>query len=25
LLAGCRRVRRFSAATPPVRYGVTRA
>jgi hypothetical protein len=24
-LAGCRRARRFSAATPPVLYGVTRA
>jgi len=25
LVAGCRRARRFSAVTPPVRYGVTRA
>jgi hypothetical protein len=25
LAAGCRRARRFSAATPQVRYGVTRA
>jgi hypothetical protein len=25
IIAGCRRARRFSAATPPVRYGVTRA